>query len=64
MKDTKEKSEVAMVDILSQLSESVNHNWSEFLYVDIQLASLKLENCLIILYRINKIFISENPLLP
>lgn len=30
-KDTKEKSEVAIVDILSQLRESVNHSWSEFL---------------------------------
>ena len=49
-KEIKEKSDVAIEETLSQFSESVSHNWSELLYVDIQFASTKLEYCLIMLY--------------
>lgn len=40
-KDINEKSEISIPDMLSQFKESVSHNWSEFLYVCIQVESKK-----------------------
>lgn len=49
-KDTKDVSEKASVEVFSQFKESDSHSWSEFLYVVIQFASIKFENCLFIIY--------------